>query len=172
MARHSSKFRLVILSLVVLIMLASLIIVFYRLSSESKEASRLLNLIGQTEKEIALIDSARLFRDSAQEEIAAFESLVLSENKLVSVIESIEGAGRALSLETEIVSVSKVGDAPEGEPQEIEITIESNGSWTGNFSFLKAIENLPYQVKVREASFLKAPETWRSHISISLSTFN
>ena len=120
-----------------------------------------------------------MIQKNAAEDIAAFDSLTLSGDNLVPLIEDIEGAGQTLGLDTKIVSVGKIEDKKSVEPDIIRIVMETQGSWAPTLSFLRAIESLPHRVMIDE-SILSRDEigpagngaSWRLKIVLSLYSFD
>lgn len=164
--------KTVLLSLAALSLIVLLGFDLYSIRSKNKEASRLLNLTEESSKGEVASQSIRIQREASKEEIEAFEAIALSEAGLVSVIESLESAGRTLGLVTEIISVTQEGEVPAGEPQKIRIVVEGIGGWGGAYSLLKAVESLPQRVIIEEASLTKDGTAWKSRIDFSLHSFN
>lgn len=168
---NNSKSALIFLSITVLVLALGTAFAVHRIYSENKESSELLNEASEIEKNEILSQSLRTIENSNREDFEALDKITLTDEDLVSLIETIEDAGSALRLKTSIGSVDKVGEGSEGEHQKIRISVESSGSWTGNFSFLKAIENLPYRVMFESVSFDKLEGAWESNIVFSLYSF-
>lgn len=172
MTFNKSKLLLIALSLVSTVLLTVLILAIYNIRVKNQEVSVLLNQADHTAKVAILAQSIRVTQKDAAEDIESFESFVLTDDKLVPIIESIEGAGRALNLDTSILSVGKVEDNESLELQMIRIVIETQGSWTSTFSFLNVIESLPNRVMIEESNFSKEETSWRSRIILRLYSFN
>lgn len=169
---RNSKLPLTILSLVS----ASLLVVFtlgiYNIRVENKETRELLDLADHVAEVRILAQSIRMVQNDAEQDLEAFDDLVLSGDKLVSLIESIEGAGRALGLDTNILSVGKIEDKKSVEPDVVRIVMETQGPWASTLSFLRAIESLPHRVMIEESSLSKEEVGWRSRIVLSLYSFD
>ncbi|MDO8589927.1 MAG: hypothetical protein Q7R69_01485 [bacterium] len=172
MILKNSKPLLIILSLISISLLAVLVLGAYRIQLKNKEASELLNLADRAAEARTLAQSIRTVQSSAAEELAAFDSFTLSDSKLVPLIESVEGVGKALGLNTDIVSVGKIEDKKAVEPAMIRIVMETQGSWAQNLSFLRAIESLPNRVVIDELGLSKAEVGWRLRMVLSLYSFN
>ena len=179
MTFNNSKLLLAILSLVSIMLLAVLILGTYNIQLKNKEAFALLNLANEAAETKILSQSVRMIQKNATEDIAAFDSLTLSGDNLVPLIEDIEGAGQTLGLDTKIVSVGKIEDKKSVEPDIIRIVMETQGSWAPTLSFLRAIESLPHRVMIDE-SILSRDEigpagngaSWRLKIVLSLYSFD
>lgn len=139
---------------------------------KNKETSKLLNLADSTAESKLLVQNIRTVQNDAAEEIKSFDNIVLSDDKLVSFIENIENLSRARSLEISIASVDKVEDKKALEPHLVRIVMETQGSWSDNFAFLRAIESLPYRVMIESSNFAKEEDTWRLRITLILYVFN
>ena len=172
MTFNHSKLLAIMLWLISIVLLAVLTLGVYSIRVKNKGTSELLNLADETVEREILAQSIRMLQNNAQEDLAAFNNFVLSGDKLVSLIESIEETGRTLGLDTEIVSVGKIEDKRSIEPDIIRIVIESQGSWAPILSFLRAIESLPYRVMIDESGLSKVEIGWRSKIILSLHSFD
>ncbi len=168
----NSKLLLTILSLISIILLAVLILGTYNIQLKNKEASELLNLADEAAEAKILSQSIRMMQSNSAEDIAAFGSLTLSGDNLVPLIESIEGAGQTLGLDTKIVSVGKIEDKKSVEPDIIRIVMETQGPWASTLSFLRAIESLPHRVMIDESSLSRDEVGWRLKIVLSLYSFD
>ncbi|MDO8569626.1 MAG: hypothetical protein Q7R89_02525 [bacterium] len=182
----NSKLLLIILSFISIILLAVLIWETYNIQLKNKEASELLSLADQDAEAELLAQSIRMIQNNAATDIAAFDSLTLSDTNLVPLIESIEGAGQILGLDTNILSVEKIEDKKSVETDIVRIAIETRGSWAPTLSFLRAIESLPHRVMIDESNLSRdeigpaSPRqggagdgaSWRLKIVLSLYSFN
>lgn len=172
MILKNSKILLVVLSLISLILLSVLVLGVYNIRFKNKETSELLNLADNAARIGVLVQSIRAAQNDAALDIEAFDKMVLAGDKIVPLIESIEGAGRALNLDTSILSVGKVEDKKSTSPSLVRIVMEARGSWAQNLAFLRAIESLPHRVLLDEASLSKEDTGWRSRIILSLHSFD
>jgi len=172
MILNNSKLLLMALSLILIILLTIVALGIYDIKVKNKETFKLLNKADSVAETENLAQSIRVIQASAAEDIAAFDNLVLVDDKLVPLIESIEETGRELGLDTNIVSVAKIEDKKSVEPDIIRIVVETQGSWAPTLSFLRAIENLPYRVMIDESSLSKGEVDWRLRITLSLYSFD
>lgn len=168
----NSKFCLTILSLVLLGLLAAVVFTVYEIRTKNKETSRLLNESNEVFERKELAQSVREIKTSAAEDVVAFENLILVDEKLVSLIESIEAEGKALGLDTKIVSVAKIESKKPEEPVLIKMIIQAEGDWTPTLSLLRAIESLPYKVMMEESNLLKVEDVWQLRTTFFLDSFN
>jgi Tfp pilus assembly protein PilO len=169
---NNSKLLLVVSALVSAVLLAVLVLGVYKIEAKNKKTSELLILADHAAEIKILEQSVRIIQNNASEDLELFESFVLSDDKLVSLIESIEGAGGRLNLETSILSVAEVKEKNPVAPKIIRITMETRGSWSGTLSFLRAIESLPQRVIIDESNLSREEVGWRSRIVLSLYSFN
>ena len=168
----NSKLFLVILLLTSVLLVAILIFEIYNIQFQNRETSELINLADQDTKIGVLAQSIRIQQNNVVEDIRVFDGLLLSNDKLVSLIETIEEAGRTFDLDTDIVSVEKIEDKKATEPDIIRITIETRGAWAPTFSFARAIESLPHRVMINGLDLSKDEDDWRLKIILSLYLFN
>src|SRR3989344_2641057 len=109
MIYKSPKLLLIlILSIIFVAPAATFVFGVYEVLSKNKETSKLLNQANHDTEVEALVQSIKLAQNSATADIKAFDDLVFSSDKLVILIENIEGAGRAFGLDINISSVGKV----------------------------------------------------------------
>ena len=172
MILKNSKLLLITLSLISIIFLVVLIWETYNIQTKNKGASELLNLADQTAEVSVLAQSIRMIQNNATEDTKAFDDMTLSNDNLVFLIESIEGIGQTLSLDTNILSVGKIEDKKSIEPDIVRIAMETQGAWSPTLSFLRAIESLPHRVMIDESSLSKNETGWRLKIILSLYSFN
>ncbi|MEX2013479.1 MAG: hypothetical protein WD897_01000 [Parcubacteria group bacterium] len=168
----NSKLLLITLSFISVILLTILILGAYNIQLKNKEASELLNLADESAEARTLAQSIRTTQENAVEDLTAFDSLVLSGDRLVPLIDNIERAGRTFGLDTNIVSVAKIEDKESIEPDMIQVVMETQGSWAPTLSFLRAIESLPHRVMIEESSLSRVEVGWRSRIVLSLYSFD
>ena len=170
MTLRNSKIFIVVLTLISLSLLGVLILGIYVVQVKNNEISELLNTADSVTETRILAQSIRTAQRNALEDIQAFDNIVISEDKLVLFIESIEESGRALDLETNIISVEDKEESPD--VHLINIVIESDGTWTSILSFLRTVENLPNRVMIDKASLYKEGSSWRSRFVLTLYSFD
>lgn len=151
--------------------ISALALIVFDIQATNHKTSELLNTMERISEEEAIIQSARFARSNAAEDIKAFEGLIFKGDKLVPFIEGLEEAGRGLSLETKILSVSKIEDRKAPIPYTIRIIMEVGGSWSGTFSFLRAIENIPNRIVVDDVQTVKDGNGWRTKITFLIYAF-
>ncbi|MEX2013732.1 MAG: hypothetical protein WD896_00050 [Parcubacteria group bacterium] len=172
MIKDSSKLLLTMLSLFALVLLAVLVLGVYDIQRKNKEASALLHLADKATRTRVLAQSIEAAQENASGDLAAFDSLTLSSDKLVPLIDSIEAAGRMLNLDTDIVSVDRTEGKGSSEPDIIHIVIEAQGPWAQALSFLRAIESLPHRVVIEGSNLARAEVGWRLRVALSLYSFD
>lgn len=172
MTSNNSKLFLTILSLLSIVLLVVLILDTYNIRIQNRETSELFNSADRAAETRTLVQSTRLLQSNAAEDLATFDRMTLSGDKLVPLIESIEGAGRALGLKVNIVSVGSMENVKSEGLNTIRIVLNVQGSWASTLSFLRAIESLPHRVMIEESSFSKEDIGWRSRIILALYSFD
>ncbi|KKQ82937.1 MAG: hypothetical protein UT07_C0014G0013 [Parcubacteria group bacterium GW2011_GWB1_38_8] len=171
MILKNSKLFIMVLVLISTTLFIVLVLGVYIVRLKNNNTSELLNTADNFTETNALVQSIRIAQRSASEDIESFNNFVLSEDKLVPLIESIEEVGRKFGLETDITSV-KGTEEELVEPHIISIAVETKGSWVSVMSFLHAIESLPNRVMINESSFYKEDDDWNSIIILSLYSFD
>jgi len=169
--KNSKPFLFIVLSISIGL-LVILIMEIYSIKIKDQEASELINLANQDTKVEILAKSIRTIQNNATDDIATFDALTLSNEKLVPFIESLEGAGQIFGLETDVVSVEKLGGKKVVEPDIIRIVMETRGAWAPTFSFIRAVGSLPHRVMIDEINLSKDENYWRLKIVLSFYSFN
>lgn len=167
-----SQVILSFLSVILVIFLAVIIFSIFDMRGKNIETSKLLNESSQIVETDNITQSIKVIRSSSIEDINAFNDLVLVDDKLVSLIESIENKGKELGLTLNIVSVEKRSGAESNTPNTIRMAIEADGTWVGTYAFLRAIESLPHRVMIDEMSFSKTSDDWHLRVVLILSSFD
>lgn len=123
-------------------------------------------------EDMASFQSIKAMQTEALSSLDKLDSLQLSEDEVVDLIETIEATGRSLGLivSTKSVSVDKVGE--EEFPKTVKLSIEARGSWQGTVTMLEAVQSLPYLVSISEASLLKGEEMWELELDMGINIFN
>ncbi len=170
MSKSSTKIVLGLVTLIALGLAGLLVWGVYTIRVQSIETQQLSSVIEEASRKEVLVQSIRTLQNSASLDLAAFENLDLSGEGLVDVIEGLEETGRALELETEILSVAEAKKTA-SEPLKIKIVVEVIGSWESAFLFLKAIESLPNRVMFEEVNLFRVEEGWSQRVSFFLYSF-
>lgn len=170
MNKSNTKFFLITLGIIVLILGAVLSWGIYKIETNDSETQILIQKVDTRAHDDLLIQTLRNARSAAPTEVEAFEKAVLKEKDLVRLIESLEAKGRSLGLKVETLSVDKV-EGKGGEPDQIKITIQTDGAWSASNIFLHVIESLPYRVIISDFSTAKAEVGWQSKVSFLLYVF-
>ncbi len=171
MMAKNLKLTTLILTLITIGLILLTLFNIYKIRKQNEETSLLLTQVEEMAGESASAQAIRSSRNKASEEIERFESIALTEDKLVSTLESIESIGKALSLTTDIVSVEKE-EVTSGNHYKVSLLVETEGEWSSSLQFLKALESIPNRVLVDEVHFEKEEDVWTSRIGISLYIFN
>lgn len=172
MPKTSSKFAIWIFSALTVVLLALSMLALFYIKSQSEAAANLSAQADAAGKEEALIQSIRLIQENNKDDLAAFQNFILTDDRLVPLIESIERSGRSLGLKVQIASVDKLPGKSAGDPQKVSLVVESDGSWQGSYAFLKALESLPNRVMIDQVNLSKDSGAWHLKASISLYSFN
>ncbi len=169
---RNSKFILLSYSLILLIVIGIVIFALYNIKNKNQEASQLQSDADETALARQISRSIRLAQNNSSQDLADFDKLLLTSGKLVSLIDNIEKSGRALGLETNIVSVGKAEEKDSGQSNIVSIAIETKGAWAPTLSFLRAIESLPYRVMISRSDLSKVDNEWHLKIALSLHLFD
>lgn len=172
MISHTSKSALAALVAISLILLSVFIFGVYDIRTNNRETIELLSAADEASEMRTNAQFIRMMRNNLAGDIRAFEEIVLTSSKLVSLIETIESTGRALGLELEIVSVNEMQDRRARGPKTIRIELEAKGSWASASSFVRAMESLPHRVIMEEVNLSKEDTVWHLRMAISIFSFD
>ena len=166
-----SKILLTISTLTFLVLLGLVAFAVYEIEKRNKETAILVDEARRVSVTGGTIQAVKVIQSNAKEELEAFDELVLVGDKLVPLIDKIERSGRELGLETSTASVERiVGEG--AEPDLIRLTIEADGSWSGGFAFLQALENLPTRVMISDSSLNRTGDGWHLKVVLLLHSFD
>lgn len=165
---------MVVLSLIILVLLALTGLEIWRIRAANLETSNYFDVLGQSAQAEIQAKATRSFQNTQKSEIEAVNAVVLSDEKIASVIEDVEEVSRALGVETEISSVTSPTINDNKNPQRYSMVVTSTGTWSGCFSLLRAFENLPYGLSLDTTRLVKddAGGGWRLETTLSLYSFD
>lgn len=177
MKDRSTLTILILSSSVALLLLGLLTYVIYDIRASSRKTVALLQEADKITSEDLLFQSIRSVRGSIIEDLSNFDDIVLTEEKVVPLIERIEDAGRGLGLETTITSVSLLkvegnGVAqPTDKPKRVKLIIETKGGQNSTLNFLSALESLPQRILIDESNLIQEEGGWRTRTALSVYAF-
>jgi len=168
----NSKLTLIALGSAVLLTLAVFIFALRYLENKNEKILSQNEEVNELLVEKSLAESLTTLEKTSGPELQAFEALVLTEQGLVPLIEDLEGKGRNLGLDLEVVSVDK--EKSESLPEGVEIlkiAIKAQGSWSSTYALLKSIESLPHLVTFDKVNFHKEGGSWNLEVAFSTHIF-
>jgi hypothetical protein len=168
----NSRTLLIVSSIIVLSLCGLLSFNIYRVYSQNRATSLLLEEANQNATEDNLVSSVKKLKMGAAEEIEAFEKLVFTSDKIIEAIEELEFLGRSLNVKVEVTHVEEVEKIPETEGKGLRVALNADGSWSGLFTWLKALESLPYRVMFDQVNFTKTELGWRVTVVMFIPTFD
>jgi hypothetical protein len=169
---RNSKFLLVICSVTTLLFIGVATLSVYSIQTKNKNTSELIKTADRVAGATVLTSFVERMRTDERDNIEELNNLSVSNDKLILFIESIEGAGLAIGVETQIDSVDRIDAKKSGGAANFRIVVQAEGSWQKVFSFLQAIEYLPYRVTMEEINLSKAELGWQLKILLSVPSFN
>jgi hypothetical protein len=168
----NSRTLLITTSVIVLSLLGLLSFNIYRVYSQNRATAQFLEEANQKAIEDNLISSVRKLKAGAAPDIEAFETLVFTSDKIIEAIEKLELLGRSLTVEVEITHVEEVEKLPDTDGKGLRVALNAQGSWAGLFTWLKALESLPYRVMFDQVNFSKQEGGWRVTAVMFIPTFD
>lgn len=148
MKNLATKTFLVLLGLSSLALIGTIVYGVYFINNKSIETARTVSLVEEGGKNSILVQSINSANNNSDNELAQLEELALSQEKLVSFIETLEGLAESMNIDIKIVSVNIEAGKGVDNPDKIHFNIETNGSWSTSMQFLKAIEHLPFRTMI------------------------
>ncbi len=172
MIPRNSKVVLLLSSVMVLGLTLLFSFGLYRIASQHRKANELAGpSLGEMTRQTSF-QSLRAIQNISRGDVAILEKAVVSQDKTVAVLESLERAGRSLGTEVKITSVERVESLGTPATGGLKVDLDSRGTWSKNFALLRAVESLPYRVIFKEVSLVKEGSSWVLGLSILLPTFN
>ena len=171
---NNSKLLIIVLTLIVLGLVGALGVEVHGVWRNNHTTAALLDEANATTEADVLAQSIKTMQSNSALELAEFDDFVITDAKLVGLIEKVEEAGQAFNLTTNIVSVDKIEDkkAKPNDPRIIRLTVETDGSWSGTMLFLRALESLPHRITMEEVNTTKQETGWHMKVVISLNSFD
>ena len=165
--KTATKKTLISLISLLVILVGLALFGLYKIQSMDKSVFELENQLSSLSQVDSITQFIRSARNNAQPDLLNLEEIVMTRPKLVSLIETLEGLGQSLSLETTIISVNT-------DKTTIHMVVETEGGFVRSVDFLRALENLPHRVVIVETSLSASPSlprTWSTRSSIALPFF-
>jgi hypothetical protein len=168
---NNTKSILVLFSLLSLVLFGVLSMGFYKIRIKNEETYKLLNTVSQADQAEILAQTIEAARTKAALDLETLNKLTFEEAKTVSLIEDVEQAGRDLGVRTQINAVNKTSLPNSPELELFKMTIEARGTWQNTFSYLKALESLPYRIVMENTNLKKEENEWVLRIVMGLHSF-
>ncbi len=165
--RTPTKTILISLCLLVLTLIVVLVFGLYKIRAQSEEVVSLENKAESLGQMDNIAQSVRSIRNSSGANLSRLDNLIVSQKKVVSFIEMVEGLGGQMGLLTKTLSVNT-------DETTVRIALETDGSWARSMNFIQALENLPYKVVLDETTMAYSAESksWHTNIIIVLPFFD
>ncbi len=149
-----NKLLLYILGVLAVILLGILIFGVYIIRIENQNISQITNQADEAANESTLAGSVRSIKNIYQKQIDKILVLLVHSDDLVPLIDSVERLGKDMGLDTKTVSVvqDKISTKGIKYPLIVHINTETEGSWGNSMRYLQALENLPTNITIENAS--------------------
>ena len=130
--------------------------VFWKIRSQNKHISTLLN---EAEQDVKKDESLRLIKASLGENkdfLSHINSYFIPNEGVVGFIDTLESYGKQIGVDVTIGSVSVEPDSQNKEDfkELLRLKVEAIGSWNNLVSYLLTLENLPYSVRIDQVSYV------------------
>jgi len=152
MKNLATKSVIVLLGLVSVILCGIIFFGFNYIKNKSISTSDTIRKVEESSNNSILVQSINSTGSNSANELDKLENLALSQEKLVNFIETLEGLGRSMNLNINIVSVDSEPGKSVDNPDKIHFRIEASGSWSGTMQFLHALESLPYRTMINNSN--------------------
>ncbi len=167
---------------------------FYIVKEKNIKLSQASVNLETEQKQGASTQSIEKIFDESQEEIDLVEAYFVEKGSIVDFIEYLEGLGVRSGVEFRIQSVDETGDNKTYPNKEnLSFKVLAQGDWSAVFTFLSALENVPYRIHITsvdlkkgggdiklssgvlpisgQASPVVSKNTWRGDFSFEVLTF-
>lgn len=88
-------------------------------------------------------------------------SYIISEDKILEFIDSVEGIEKVSSTTMNLSSISK-----DDSSEHVKVNVEIKGEWNNVRRALSLLENLPYSINIDNMNLLKSSDEWNMSLSI------
>lgn len=143
-------------------------LVSYKINLEKEQIYGLKKNIAENEEKISNLKSLNAILEETKEDKELVQSVFLTNDQLIRVIESLEFIGKTSSTTLKISSVSS--DAAKSSKPSFSFSAE--GSFAQVFKFARYLENLPYYFSISRISFNKVNEAQKNSLPQWQAIFN
>lgn len=164
-----------VLIIINLILLAGLVGVYYFLENRTAEAAQLGGRVDSVQNRQQRESTLNKLVDDTAEARETLDEFFVQPNEAARFITTIEGLAKETGVQLEIGNVSiqssqsggateddTSGDATEKTDnmfENLELTLQANGSWQQTIHFVRMLELLPKQTKINSVSIEQSRET-------------
>ncbi len=162
------------------VFLAVWVFLFLGTKAKNENASSIINTIEQKSRDQQLDSSIQKIlaeTNSQRDEISSYK---IGKDSVVQFLQSIEDMGSSTQTRVHVNTVNQVENPDPGKgtlPPTLHLTISVDGSWSGVFAVLKALENLPNSSNINTVTLthkdnIAAPEkgsaqaTWQGNFDL------
>lgn len=157
MEKSSKTIRAVIILVLILILTIAAYALFF---GEIRETNRAISLqrdsiSGASKQELGL-KALQSVLEATQEKRDALQNYIVTENGIVSFLESIESLEEQTGAAIEVRSIEKSTDKDSVFVEELSLNIRAKGSWEDVYYTFLLLEALPYKTRIDQIQFSKS----------------
>jgi hypothetical protein len=126
-------------------------VLFQALFTEIEKTSEITNEVKREERVHNTIATNKQTVVEIQGDLETIDSFFVTSDGVVNFIESVEALARnqGLSIDVRNVSLEEIaGVSYASLLEELQVRIETRGSWQDNYNFLTQLESLPYSINI------------------------
>jgi hypothetical protein len=173
MGQSSKTVRILIsASLIAMAALGAYVWFTFQVITTSENVAVLEGTIDARTLEEEQLRSAEHLLETTEAERAALDRLFVTEESVVSFIETIESLGNTANIVTTIASVEAEEGASGSNISSVRVRLAAVGSWRDVVHFVTLIDALPFVVDVLVASFERSGQEWQSTFTLRVGMIN
>lgn len=166
-----SSLRIIMLSLVSAALLGVLFYSVYSILKAEAETRQLLLRAEALSGNDSWTKSVKSLHTGSNAEIEVISEAAITRTELISLIESLESAARGLGLKVSVSSIKSEAGQSSTTPETVKMVVDTEGSWPGNFTFIKLLQSLPVKSEIESSSLSHTGKVWRSGTTLKVIVF-
>lgn len=166
-----TRTRITFLSLLLLLLSAALIVSLWSLRGIGLEAARLNAEADALSGNDSWTMGVRQIQSESAGDLKTLEEAKLSRTELVSLIETLEQAGKSMGLKVSFSSITAEGELSSSTPQTLKIVVDTEGTWRGSLAFVRLLQSLPTKASIETLTLSLSNQTWRSGTTLRVTVF-
>lgn len=152
--------------ILLLVMIPTIILVFvyvyilFDLNNKNQETASILNENEKAYVKNLNFQSTKKIINSSKESILNMSTFFITKDGVVNFINTIESIGKSVGLNISIASVdiktdtNKSNNSQNNNKDELNLDIETEGTWTQTLKFIHLLEYLPFNINLNQVNII------------------